>query len=175
LQGVIRAPEPFSDGALKMAIELLQKGQQQLQQDSDSDGRASAAATPPPLEYSPSQLPHFCCHDFFVRFRASAEFVIAVQHEKDVACAGNPLKDFYPSDANDDDAEVLQRLQELNERKRESLQLSAVVADDVGVHADGERNDDAEYIEPPIFEMQQRTQGIFRRCAATLCPAPSPI
>jgi hypothetical protein len=60
-------------------------------------------------------------------------------------------------DGSDDVADVLEQLQALNEKKRESLLVPMPdIASDAAADADADA-------EPCVLEMQQRTKGLFRR------------
>ncbi len=76
------------------------------------------------------------------------------QHIKDAATAADCLDD-AEEDGSDDGADVLEQLQALNEKKRESLHASMT-----DIAADTDSDADAE---PYLLEMQQRTKGLFRR------------
>ncbi len=84
------------------------------------------------------------------------------QHEKDAAAAAAAAFCDEPSVGDDTDdcegeCEALDALQTLNERKRESLHMSFNGTED---HAAADEDEDDV---PCILEMQQRTNGLFRR------------
>ena len=83
------------------------------------------------------------------------------QHEKEAAASGMCGGFDAEVDGSDDVADVLEQLQALNEKKRESLLVPMPdIAPDAAAAADADADPDAE---PCVLEMQQRTKGLFRR------------
>ncbi len=176
LQGAGAEGGDCSD-AVTCALQLLQKGllgHQLLQSNHEAEGRASAAATPPPMQYvtrnsflapkaqTLASTRHACDTAGLTlrcRLRASAEFVTLAQHEKDAAAAASGTCGGFDAedDGSDGLADVLEQLQALNEKKRDSL---LVPMPDIAPDADADADADSE---PCVLEMQQRTKGLFRR------------
>jgi hypothetical protein len=79
------------------------------------------------------------------------------QHEKEAAAAASGMCCGFDAedDGSEDVADVLEQLQALNEKKRESL---LVPMPDIASDADADAD-----AEPCVLEMQQRTKGLFRR------------
>ena len=85
------------------------------------------------------------------------------QHEKEAAAAASGMCCGFDAedDGSEDVADVLEQLQALNEKKRESLLVPMPdIAPDAAAAADADTDADAE---PCVLEMQQRTKGLFRR------------